>query len=238
MIKQEVTDLIEKNKKLSHYPNFPGLPLKFRDNTNSPEFLNWIMKESGIATLLLNIHVPHKQMMEEVQANIHRFVDHRGGSSPGWSSMALHGTAVHHTQPAHHYFPKDQIPEYNWTELAEICPISKSWVESLGFTKLQRVRFMKLEPGGFINPHRDTDIQGLHAYNVSINNPEGHEFAMDEYGLIPWKPGQIRLIDISKYHTVVNRGTEPRIHMIIHGHLGEKMANTIRKSYLQLCQQI
>lgn len=237
-MKKEVIDLLEKNRSLPHYPNFRGVPEEFQNDYDSNKFVKWILHDSAVASLLLDIKIPHTEMLQEVYDNIDLFVKHRGGSSPGWASMALHGTAVHHTQPANHYFKKGKIPDYDWTELADSCPISKEWVSSLGFTKLQRVRFMKLDPGGFINPHRDTDIQGLHAYNVAINNPEGHEFVMDDHGLIPWQPGQIRLIDISKYHTVVNNGTEPRIHMIIHGHFGEQMRDIIIKSYLNLCKQI
>ena len=88
------------------------------------------------------------------------------------------------------------MPEYDWTELADLCPITKQWLQNLGFKKYQRVRFMLLDPGGYINPHRDVDVRKLHAWNVAINNPVGHKFVLDGHGIIPWKVGEVRGIDI------------------------------------------
>ena len=148
--------------------------------------------------------------------------------------MAIHGTAVHHTSPRENYFEQDNMPEYDWTELADLCPITKQWLQNLGFKKYQRVRFMLLDPGGYINPHRDVDVRKLHAWNVAINNPVGHKFVLDGHGIIPWKVGEVRGIDISQLHTVVNDGVEPRLHMIIHGHFDEGIAKTICRSYEKL----
>lgn len=202
----------------------------------------WILKESKLATLLLDVNVPHEAMLEEALANKHRFVKHRGIDSPGWASMALHGTAIEDTSPrealiAKGKYTEETAPDYHWTELADSCPVSKQFVESLGFNVLKRVRFMLLEPGGWITLHRDTESPGIQAWNVSINNPAGHYFCMQDAGFVPWEPGQMRGIDISRYHTVVNTGNEPRIHMIIHGQHDKKFNETIIRSYKKLYEQ-
>jgi hypothetical protein len=76
---------------------------------------------------------------------------------------------------------------------------------------------MLLEPGGYIMPHKDNDKRKLQAINIALNNPEDCNFGMENYGLIPWSPGDVRLIDISTVHAVWNNSFTPRIHMIIHG---------------------
>ena len=236
---KNVKSILKRNKTIEHISVVKPLPTNL-DNEN--ELCQWILYKSELPSLLLDVEVPHKEMLEEVKSNMHRFVKHRGNDSPGWSSMALHGTAVEDTAPKEALirqgkYTEENCPEYHWTELAESCPISKAWVESLGFKLLKRVRFMLLEPGGSITPHRDVDKPGLHACNISINNPKGHIFVQDGSGYIPWQPGQMRAIDISKIHTVVNRGNEPRIHMIIHGHHDTLFRDTIIRSYKKLYKE-
>jgi hypothetical protein len=238
---KQIAKLLKKNRKIKHISNVKN-PDRFsnwkEDKTVFQEYSKWIMHESGLPTLLMDIEVPHEEMLKEALAQKHLFTDHRGTTSPGWSSMAIHGTAIDHTQPREYYYKNSKkMPEYDWTELADVCPVSKAWIESLEFEKLHRVRFMKLEPGGWITPHQDTDVPGIHAWNVAINNPKGHHFIMDGYGLVPWKAGQIRGIDISKYHCVVNNGNEPRIHMIVHGHYGDKFKQTLCRSYDKLYEE-
>lgn len=227
------------SQKIDHVKNVPSMP----DNLETlVDQYKWVLNESRLATLLLDVEVPHEAMLEEALANKHRFVKHRGTDSPGWASMALHGTAVEDTAPVEALikqgkYTEETAPEYHWTELADSCPVSKQFVQSLGFSLLKRVRFMLLEPGGWITKHRDTETPGIQAWNVSINNPDGHYFAMQDAGFVPWKPGQMRGLDISKYHTVVNTSNEPRIHMIIHGHHDKKFNETIVRSYRKLYEQ-
>ena len=243
---KNVVRLFKKNRKRPHYPVVNPIPTQFvgweEDVKKARELTRWIMNKSHIPTLLLDLEVPHSEMLAEAKAQDHRFVKHRGASSPGWSSMAVHGTAVEDTSPREALikngkYTKENCPEYGWTELADKCPITKTWLESLEFSLFNRVRFMKLDPGGWINPHADVDIRGLHAWNIAINNPEGHKFVMDGYGYVPWKPGQMRGIDISRTHSVINEGTEPRIHMIIHGHYSSKFVDIICRSYKKLYEE-
>jgi hypothetical protein len=238
--------LYNKNRKRPHYPVVNTIPDEYKnwedDFKVAGQLVRWIMFQSHVATLLLDMEIPYNEMLEEAKAQDHLFVKHRGESSPGWSSMAIHGTAVEDTSPrealiARGKYTKENCPEYSWTSLADLCPITKEWLQSLEFNYFNRVRFMKLDPGGWIDPHSDVDVPGLHAWNVALNNPEGHKFVMDGYGFVPWAPGQFRGIDISKKHSVVNEGTEPRIHMIIHGGYGEKFVNIICRSYKQLYDQ-
>lgn len=231
-------DLFEKNKPIGHYskgvPSLPKEIISWQDNYN--EAAMWIMKNSYIPTLLLDLEIPFHEMLAESVANDEYYVKHRGNRSPGWYSMAIHGTAVNHTQPAEYYYKKNK-PPYSWTNLAEKCPITKDWLKSLEFESFSRVRFMKLSPGGWIEPHQDTHISGIQAWNVALNHPPGHEFVMDNCGLVPWQEGQVRGIDISYLHSVRNLGKKDRIHIIIHGSIGDKFKKLICKSYLDLYEK-
>jgi hypothetical protein len=86
------------------------------------------------------------------------------------------------------------------------------------FSKLHRVRFMWLAPGGFIAPHTDTSAHGLAAINVALTNPGGAMFRSRDHGVLPFEPGAAFLVDIGYEHSCVNLSDVPRVHMIVHFH--------------------
>ena len=200
-------------------------------------YYNWIMSDSNCPSLKLDILFPHQEVLDEVLAQRHRFVKHRGGNHPGWYSMTIHGQGVEFTDPKHEY-PDTDAP-YDWTELAAECPVTVDWLKSTWpFYEYDRVRFMLLKPGGWISPHQDFETRKLAAYNVAISNPPGVEFAMEEADIIPWKVGDVRAIDIGRLHTVRHTGTEDRIHMIIHGKPHAQHQELMCRSYDILNQEL
>ena len=132
---EEIREIIRRNANIIHNEHIPPIPEEFRDGKNDAKFCDWIISHSMLPSFPLDIEIPHEEMYKEAMAQKHRFVKHRGSSSPGWSSMAIHGTAVHHTSPRENYFEQDNMPEYDWTELADLCPITKQWLQNLGFKK-------------------------------------------------------------------------------------------------------
>jgi hypothetical protein len=246
---EQITAFIDNCVKFTHYQGLTPRPSKFEEwRTNNAlkiEYCQWAMHHSNCPSLKLDIPVPHQDMLREVTAQSHRFVKHRGEENPGWYSMAIHGQDVHLTQPKEYYvdveklFTADNLPDYNWTELADHCPVTKTWLqEQWPFKKFQRVRFMLLEPGGYITPHFDYEKRSMAAFNLAISNPPGVEFAMEDAGLIPWQPGEVRAIDIGRRHAVRHTGTEPRIHMIIHGLWGNGFEEMICRSFDQLLETL
>ena len=97
---------------------------------------------------------------------------------------------------------------------------------------------MLLKPGGYIKPHKDFETRRLAAYNVAITNPPGVEFALEEAGLVPWQPGDVRAIDIGRLHAVRNNSNEDRIHMIVHGHHNDKHNAILCESFDILMDQL
>ena len=168
----------------------------------------------------MNLEIQYEEMYQEAAALIDEFYSHRedGESHKGWKSLVIHGRGKHITQGDDQYDNLNTLPDYHWTNIADCCPVTTNWLKNYSLLdKFLRVRFMLLEPGGYIMPHRDNDKRKLQAINIALNNPDGCKFGMENYGLIPWSPGDVRLIDISTCHAVWNNSSIPRIHMIIHG---------------------
>ena len=244
----KVKNFIAEANKHSHYEhiNLPGDQfLDWRENRGVKiAYCKWIMHKSNCPSLVTNVEVPHEAMAAEAEALTDRYVKHRGDINPGWSSICVHGQSPERTQPANHYIEEgidteENSPPYDWTEIAEQCPVTVDWLKNAWpFKEYQRCRFMLLEPGGHITPHHDFDSRSMAAFNVSLSNPPGVEFAMEEAGLIPWKPGEARGIDIGRNHSVLNNGTENRIHMIVHGKWGDGFEDMICASFYQLLMQL
>lgn len=241
LIDHEVIEFYNQNKMFNINSNIKQIPKAFKswrdDLALTYKFYEWINLESYFTSFPLNIKVPHEEILLEALENQHLFVSHRNvGNHSGWYSMAIHGTAIEHTYQREKYYTEDNMPDYDWTELAARCVKTKEWLLSLGFKTFDRVRFMRLDPNGYIKPHSDksrTKKTSI-AWNVAINNPEGHNFVMEGEGLIPWKPGEIRVLDVGRKHSVFNISSTPRIHMIIHGIPGDNFIKITCESYEEL----
>ena len=90
-----------------------------------------------------------------------------------------------------------------------------------GYQAYDRVRYMYLEPGGYITPHNDYSHNKLGPLNISLNNPEHCYFKMiDDNAYVPWKPGKMIKMNVGHQHAVMNDTDEVRVHMIVHGQYG------------------
>jgi len=238
---REVKNFINDCEQKEHYQDLKT-PGKEFDNWRTDrrvenQYAKWIINESNCPSLLLNIPVPHKQMTIEAEQFIDRFVKHRGNWNPGWSSIAVHGQSAERTQPSDYYVEQgidteDNIAPYTWTDIAEHCPVTVEWLKnSFPIKEFHRVRYMLLEPDGFIQPHSDFKERRMAAFNVALSNPPGVQFAQEDAGLIPWKEGEARAIDIGRQHCVLHEGTENRIHMIIHGLWADGFERCICESF-------
>lgn len=181
---------------------------------------SWIKKSSGVPWLKLNLEVPTSRISKEALDLYPLAVEHRAHdkfshySHQGWKSIALYGVNSKTTEHV-------ESAALTWTEVSHLCPdtinfINQYWDidDSTG-----RIRFMYLEPGGYILPHSDRKQKGFSEVNVAITNPDNCRFRFLEYGTVPFKPGTAFCVDISNKHFVVNDSNELRVHMIVHGSL-------------------
>ena len=240
----KVTEFFDEWKDFPHYSSLNTRPKKFSnwisDRQLMKDYFGWIEKESNCPSLKLDLPLPQKEIEAEALSLMDEFVKHRGNEHPGWHSLVIHGYDKYTTDDwrskAYNF---TEQPVYTWTDIADVCPVTVDWLKNTwNFKHFDRVRFMLLLPGGYIKPHADYEVRKMAAYNIAINNPDGVEFVMEDAGLIPWQPGDARAIDIGRKHSVRHLGTEPRIHMIIHGAPGEKHAELMCRSYDLLLEEL
>lgn len=200
----------------------------------------WIVMESGWPFFKLSAldNQPWKEMHKEAEALIDKFHVHRDEYGEGWRSLTLHGLNED-TQTLNSYGDRaETIKQLDWTWVADECPVTKKFLTDVWPAEfLNRVRFMLLEPGGYILPHQDRadEEKRLSVCNISLNNPDHCEFVMKNQGRVPFEDnGSAFLMDISNVHSVWNRSDKPRIHMIIHYELGRRIRDffyVLRQSY-------
>lgn len=197
---------------------------------------NWIMQQSKINCLKLNIDIPLQDIRREIAAiPCELFVKHRDEAyeqNQGWRSFALHGKSYDATRENNFY--NDDRPLIWTPEAIKYCPSTVFYFQNCWPCKdLDRVRIMLLEPNGIINLHKDSTVPGmLGAVNIAITQPDGCRFYLDNFGIIPFTPGAAFLIDISNYHTIINDSNEYRYHIIVHHNsTNSEFDSVIEKSY-------
>ena len=200
----------------------------------------WIVMESGWPYFHLSSldNQPWKEMYKEAEALSDKFYTHRDSYGEGWKSLTLHGLDED-TQSLDTYGDRtDTLKQLDWTWVADKCPVTKKFLTDVWPAEfLNRVRFMLLEPGGYILPHQDRQDheKRLSVCNISLNNPDDCDFVLKDKGRVPFKDeGSAFLMDISNVHSVWNRSNKPRIHIIIHYEIGRRVRDffyVLRESY-------
>ena len=171
-----------------------------------------------------------EKMHQECIQNDHLFVGHRqkdkhlSYSHEGWSALTLHGLRADATENCDQYGLTER--DYKWTDICEYFPTCVQFLKKLGYQSYERVRIMRLAPGGYIMPHSDGDGRVFGPLNIAINNPDGCNFYFEKWGKVPFKPGTGFFLDIGNVHAVYNNSDEPRYHFIVHGHINNKLIET------------
>lgn len=201
---------------------------------------DWIVNESNLPWLKLDIEFNHEIMLKEAVALRDKFVKHRdqdgvgGYRHKGWRSLAIHGISAEKTNHFEQYgYKSNKETPYRWTEISGLCPNTVSFFkETFPFSSYYRVRFMLLEPGGFITPHTDTFDSKLAPINMALNHPKGCKMKMKGHeGFVPFKPGTAMMLDVGNEHAYVNDSDEDRYHIIVHGVKTKQFKDLVVKSY-------
>lgn len=190
-------------------------------------------------------NIPWQEMLNEALPLEKYFVTHRSDDSSGWKSLSLHGINSSSTRAPEDYgYKSEKEVPYVWTEVTKMCPITMSWLKKIldddWFSELYRVRFMWLEPGGYIKFHQDRK-EGEHSLgpmNVALNMPENCFWLFKKWGRVPFTNGTAFAVDVSFQHGVCNLSSEPRVHLIIHGKYGRSYYNGIKSSYEELLRNV
>lgn len=212
---------------------------KYQFEFNKEVTANWILNNSYIPYLPLYLEsVPYNKMLHEAKQLDDLYVPHRSNDSLGWASLCIHGITSQHTDhyaiyPEFSALTNDQVP-YNWTEIQERCPYTVNFFKHhFPYDVYHRVRFMRLDAGGYILPHSDSPDLRLRAVNISLNNPIGCDFVFEDIGTVPFTDtGSTFLIANGYRHSVWNRSNQTRYHIIVHGYsTTQSYYDLISKSY-------
>lgn len=223
-----------------------------------PEFnpnatAEWILNQSNLPWLPLSIEIPHDMIQREIPNILHLIKQHRErdytrcennlhdekqADNLGWYSFVIHGKSYDATREDSFY--DDERPHIWTPEACELMPgtveyFNKVWPG----VKYRRLRVMILTPGGVITPHIDAPVTGdrcgLRAVNIAITQPKDCDFALDQYGVVPFESGRAIMVDTSKLHTVVNDSMLPRWHLIVHADVDyAPFKELVVKSYLDM----
>ena len=170
--------------------------------------------------------------LAEALSLVDKFVAHRNydkkSNEHRWKSLCIQGLNGDSTKTLYHSDYNIKQPVFALTEIAQHCPKTVAFLETMtDLKKCGRIRFMLLEPGGRIHVHRDSaDGELTIGINIALNNPVGCDFHIDvdedgRHGewtkTIPFEPGSMAAIDIGRFHYVENNSDQPRIHIILDG---------------------
>ena len=179
---------------------------------------------------------PHEKILGEVQLLKDKFVEHRDGERHrGWKSLCLHGISMTQTMCPEDYGLKDSPEIFNWTEAAQLCPTAKNYFSRIyPAESYKRIRFMLVEKGGYILPHKDRDTRSLGPLTIPLNVPKNCRLSMEAVGQLPFRLGYGYLMDISNFHSVWNQSDEDRYHIIVEANYDSRyleFLGLILKSY-------
>lgn len=187
---------------------------------NSREYL-W----TDAKCLKLDILVPYKEMAAEAVALRDQFVLYRNQDQyahSGWYSLPLYGLGLDKPMSwdAYGYATANEAAkDFDWTEIAQQCPITVNWLKNVfPSKKLGRVRFMLLEAGGFIAPHKDSPYSVPDPVNIALTNSKECKWQWSDGSSLDFDPGSAYAMNISYEHSVVNSSNQDRYHLIVHHH--------------------
>lgn len=207
--------------------SLPEIP---KSLTNDIEITEWILKQN-IPYINLDLSFNVDQWAKESAEAKEFYVTHRElQPHNGWKSCCIHGIDTDKTGIWHCYAETE--PKYKWTELSKKTPAIKNFWEQFPFEDFARIRFMKLEREGWVAPHNDSPpgydknfnlMNHLIPVNVAIDHPKDCFMTLKNYGTVPWKSGNLKIVNITNDHSVINFSNKDRIHLIAHGKIGNKV---------------
>lgn len=174
----------------------------------------------------------HLSILNELESLKSIFVEHRPDEGhKGWKSLSLHGCLdAFKTMCPEDYGIKEEEAIYHWTEIADKCPITTRYFQAhFPSESYRRIRFMLVEPGGYILPHRDRERNYLGPLSIAVNAPDQCAFGLENHGIIPIQAGGFYLIDISNRHCVWNQSSRDRYHITVEVDLGSQ-----KQKYLEM----
>ncbi|MHA3787946.1 aspartyl/asparaginyl beta-hydroxylase domain-containing protein [Flavobacterium hauense] len=173
-------------------------------------------------TLVRSIKFPIVFDVEKLQDDLKKIINkdwiahyNANDYSGKWTSVAL--MSKNGRSDAIYALPTDDeklVP----TEILESCSYFQEVLDSFLFEKTA-VRLLQLAVGAEIKPHSDHCLgyeDGAFRLHIPIVTNSGVEFILDGNRLL-MNEGECWYIDANFIHSVANKGSEDRIHLVIDG---------------------
>ncbi|MBX9781898.1 MAG: aspartyl/asparaginyl beta-hydroxylase domain-containing protein [Chitinophagaceae bacterium] len=131
----------------------------------------------------------------------------------GWSALPLRSV---NGDPDNIIVSPNDAPVYKDTVFLDKCPYYKAILSQFQ-CPLQSVRLLKLNAGAVIKEHKDAELnfeQGEARLHIPVITNKNVEFILDGEPL-HLKQGECWYMNVNLKHSVANRGTEDRIHLVI-----------------------
>ncbi|MFL9839745.1 aspartyl/asparaginyl beta-hydroxylase domain-containing protein [Sphingomonas sp. ST-64] len=96
---------------------------------------------------------------------------------------------------------------------------------------LQAVRLMRLTPGSIIKPHRDHDLAaecGVARIHIPITTNPHVTFLLNDVP-VAMRPGEAWYLRLADPHSVANRGTRDRVHLVIDALVDDWLADLMAR---------
>ncbi len=132
-----------------------------------------------------------------------------------WSVIPLRGPATA-THPVMMIYPDPACTEFSDTPFLRRLRYLPRVLRSFR-CPLEAVRLMRLTAGSRINEHRDLDLEaesGNARLHIPIHTNDEVDFRLNGESVV-LKEGECWYLRLSDPHSVVNRGPEDRIHVVI-----------------------
>ena len=231
---------MEQRKELSQFANRPGITGAFvkqqsksvqTSTYNSNATVDWILNQSDLGYLPLQIDIPWRMIHEEAQSVRDLMLINPTGDtdSKGWYNFGIFTKGSEHISDHNSQF--DDQPA-DWTNLAQLhMPETVRYFrDNWPAEKIHRIRLLGLEPGGVIGLHTD-DCKGLNNINIAIDHPAGCDFVLEHSGIIPFENGSVFLVNTGRRHAVVNQSDKFRLHLVVYQDNDVHFGNIVLSSY-------
>jgi len=145
-----------------------------------------------------------------------------------WSVIPLRGPAGA-KHPVTMIYSDPTCTEFADTPMLAACPYFRQILDTFK-TPLLAVRLMRLTPGSVIKEHNDMDLSfedGTVRIHVPVVTNAGVEFYLNRSRVV-LDAGTAWYLRLSDPHSVANRGSSDRVHMVIDAEVNRWVADVLK----------
>jgi hypothetical protein len=147
-----------------------------------------------------------------------------------WSVIPLRGKAGA-THPVMMIYSDPTCTDFADTPMLAACPYFRQVLDTFQ-APLGAVRLMRLTPGSVIKEHNDPDLsfeEGTVRIHVPVVTNAGVEFYLNRSRVV-LDAGSSWYLRLSDPHSVANRGSSDRVHMVIDAEVNDWVADILQST--------